>query len=277
MNWAQLIAALAACGGLRTGVAVDSALREAAAAPERDFRQLIDVVRAAISEQINNGRLPEQRRYISLSAIYSDRAVIELDGKHFQYTYSFKHVAGSDQVVLGLSEAHLRLARVFIENKPYDQVIQRFDKPGTFFYVDPPYWDCEKDYGEGLFSKDDFARIAALLGAVKGKFIVSLNDNLQGVVLFALYVAGILSAMAVAAVAKLARSDTRATPLMMELCHRCAGGPESLAALRCALPHNVASAQRSIRAARCVRTGGTPPRFGPVWPSRCPPPTTHRR
>ena len=83
MNWAQLIAALAACGGLRTAAAVDTALREAAAAPERDFRQLIDVVRAAISEQINNGRLPEQRRYIGLSAIYSDRAVIELDGKHF--------------------------------------------------------------------------------------------------------------------------------------------------------------------------------------------------
>lgn len=101
MNWAQLIAALAACGGLRTVTAVDAALREAAAAPERDFRQLIDVVRAAISEQINNGRLPEQRRYVSLSAIYSDRAVIELDGKHYQYAYSFQHVAGSDQVVLG--------------------------------------------------------------------------------------------------------------------------------------------------------------------------------
>ena len=101
MKWAQLIAALAACGGLRMGAAVDAALREAAAAPERDFRQLIDVVRAAISESINNGRLPEQRRYVSLSAIYSDRAVIELDGKHYQYSYSFKHVAGSDQVVLG--------------------------------------------------------------------------------------------------------------------------------------------------------------------------------
>lgn len=76
-----------------------------------------------------------------------------------------------------LSEAHLRLARVFIENKPYDQVIQRFDKPGTFFYVDPPYWDCEKDYGEGLFGKEDFGRLAGLLGAVKGKFILSLNDT----------------------------------------------------------------------------------------------------
>lgn len=76
-----------------------------------------------------------------------------------------------------LSEAHLRLARVFIECKPYDQVIERFDKPGTLFYVDPPYWDCEKDYGEGVFSREDFGRLAALLGAVKGKFILSLNDT----------------------------------------------------------------------------------------------------
>ncbi len=76
-----------------------------------------------------------------------------------------------------LSEAHLRLARVFIENRPYDQVVQRFDKPGTLFYVDPPYWDCENDYGVGLFGKDDFAHLAALLGAVKGKFILSLNDT----------------------------------------------------------------------------------------------------
>lgn len=76
-----------------------------------------------------------------------------------------------------LSEAHLRLARVFIENKPYDQVIRRFDKPGTLFYIDPPYWNCEGDYGAGLFGRDDFARLASLLGVVKGKFILSLNDT----------------------------------------------------------------------------------------------------
>ena len=76
-----------------------------------------------------------------------------------------------------LSEAHLRLARVFIESKPYDQVIQRFDKPGTLFYVDPPYWDCESDYGEGLFSREDFGRLAGLLDGLKGRFILSLNDT----------------------------------------------------------------------------------------------------
>ncbi|MCW5223259.1 ferrous iron transporter B [Verminephrobacter aporrectodeae subsp. tuberculatae] len=41
--------------------------------------------------------------------------------------------------------------------------------------------------------------------------------NLQGVVLFSLYLVGIASAMAAAAVTQLARSDTRAAPLMMEL------------------------------------------------------------
>ena len=38
-----------------------------------------------------------------------------------------------------LSAAHLRLSRVYIENKPYNKLIERFDKPHTFFYIDPPH------------------------------------------------------------------------------------------------------------------------------------------
>ncbi len=76
-----------------------------------------------------------------------------------------------------LSEAHLRLSRVFIENRPYQDVITRFDKPGTLFYLDPPYWGCEVDYGKGLFSRDDFSALADLLATIKGKFILSLNDR----------------------------------------------------------------------------------------------------
>ncbi|MCM2340455.1 DNA adenine methylase [Rhodoferax sp.] len=76
-----------------------------------------------------------------------------------------------------LSEAHLRLSRVYIECRPYQDVIDRFDKPGTFFYIDPPYWGCENDYGKELFSREDFTRLAAQLAGVKGKFILSLNDT----------------------------------------------------------------------------------------------------
>lgn len=76
-----------------------------------------------------------------------------------------------------LSEAHLRLSRVYIENRPYVDVLDRFDKPGTLFYLDPPYWGCEGDYGPAIFSPADFERLAGLLRALKGRFILSLNDR----------------------------------------------------------------------------------------------------
>ena len=84
-----------------------------------------------------------------------------------------------------LSEAHLRLARAYIECLPYHDVIKRYDKPETLFYIDPPYWDCEDYYGKGLFSRDDFARLAKLLGTIEGKFILSLNDRPEMRELFA--------------------------------------------------------------------------------------------
>ncbi len=75
-----------------------------------------------------------------------------------------------------LSAAHLRLARVFIENMAYRELIERFDKPRTFFYVDPPYYGCEDYYGKGIFGRDDFARLRDLLAGIKGRFCMSIND-----------------------------------------------------------------------------------------------------
>lgn len=56
-------------------------------------------------------------------------------------------------------------------------MLARYDKPGTLFYLDPPYWGCEGDYGAGLFERADFQRLAEQLGGLKGKFILSLNDR----------------------------------------------------------------------------------------------------
>ncbi len=76
-----------------------------------------------------------------------------------------------------LSDAHARLARVTIENRPYADVLKRYDRESTLFYLDPPYWGCEDYYGEGMFERADFERLAELLVDVKGKFILSLNDT----------------------------------------------------------------------------------------------------
>lgn len=76
-----------------------------------------------------------------------------------------------------LSGCHLRLARATIEHLPYDKFLERYDRPGTCFYLDPPYWGCEDFYGKGIFGREDFDKLAALLGSIKGAFVLSLNDT----------------------------------------------------------------------------------------------------
>ncbi len=73
-----------------------------------------------------------------------------------------------------LEETRKRLARVQIENLPYEKVLRRYDRPTTLFYLDPPYY-ARKLYRYNL-DHDDFVKMAALLRTVKGKFVLSLND-----------------------------------------------------------------------------------------------------
>lgn len=99
MNLAQLMARLRAQGGLRNlqrAQPGEAAFVEAAA--ERDFRQLIDLVRGAIGAVVYPSK-PENDRYVYIEAIYADRVVVEVQGRKFQYGYSINTVNNVDQVV----------------------------------------------------------------------------------------------------------------------------------------------------------------------------------
>ena len=76
-----------------------------------------------------------------------------------------------------LEAVHDRLSGVVIERLPYPYLIERYDRPTTLFYLDPPYWGCEDDYGQGLFAREDFHRLATQLAGIEGHFILSLNDH----------------------------------------------------------------------------------------------------
>ena len=78
-----------------------------------------------------------------------------------------------------LSEAHLRLSRVWIERMDFGKCIERYDTPETFFYVDPPYFKREAVYGEGLFERADFQRLSEQLAGIQGKFILSIDSSLE--------------------------------------------------------------------------------------------------
>ncbi len=75
-----------------------------------------------------------------------------------------------------IAEVSERLQRTVIENKGYEYIIKRYDAKDALFYLDPPYYDAESYYGEE-FEQDDHKSLAELLHGVKGKFILSYNDN----------------------------------------------------------------------------------------------------
>ena len=43
------------------------------------------------------------------------------------------------------------------------------------FYLNPPYWGNENDYGRNIFSRNDFKVLAETLARIKGRFLMSLN------------------------------------------------------------------------------------------------------
>ncbi|MAW87085.1 MAG: DNA methyltransferase [Phyllobacteriaceae bacterium] len=76
-----------------------------------------------------------------------------------------------------LEDVHERMAGVIIEQLDWRELLRRYDRPGMLFYLDPPYFGNECDYGAGVFSREDFAEMAEHLEGLHGSFILSLNDR----------------------------------------------------------------------------------------------------
>jgi DNA adenine methylase len=73
-----------------------------------------------------------------------------------------------------IENAHKRLERTQIECSSYEEILRRYDRAETLFYLDPPYWGLEL-YRYNL-TEDDFKVFEEHLRNLKGKFILSLND-----------------------------------------------------------------------------------------------------
>ena len=69
-----------------------------------------------------------------------------------------------------------RLQKVVIENKDFEKLIDQYDRPESFFYCDPPYFETEDYYEDVGFTKDDHIRLANRLSSIEGKYLLSYND-----------------------------------------------------------------------------------------------------
>lgn len=74
-----------------------------------------------------------------------------------------------------LDEAWLRLSQVMIECLDFRDLIPRYDREHTLFFLDPPYWkfNCY----EHNFAEKDFYDLAEVLAGIKGRFLMTINDT----------------------------------------------------------------------------------------------------
>ena len=74
-----------------------------------------------------------------------------------------------------LVETADRLHNTLIEQLDFERVIERYDSPLTFFYCDPPYYNFRDNALYRPMPPERYERLFELIGAAKGKFLVSLD------------------------------------------------------------------------------------------------------
>lgn len=80
-----------------------------------------------------------------------------------------------EQIDQDITEAHLRLLKVTIENKSFEKIFNIYDSEDTFFYLDSPYRDT-KGYATGKFTDTDYELLASCCKIAKGKWLYTIND-----------------------------------------------------------------------------------------------------
>ncbi|KAB2891086.1 MAG: DNA adenine methylase [Desulfobulbaceae bacterium] len=74
-----------------------------------------------------------------------------------------------------IEEAWKRLVHVVIECKDFRDLIPRYDRPHSFFFLDPPYWEIPGYKYD--FAEQDFYDLREILQGIEGKFLMTINDT----------------------------------------------------------------------------------------------------
>jgi len=151
---------------------------------QRHYPQFIEVLRFQLTTRAEFDRLvktnPDTLTDLERAArfLYLQRTAFggKVSGRNFGVARDRPGRFNLSTLEPMLEDLHARLSGVVIECLDFGEFIHRYDSPGTFFYLDPPYWGCEDDYGKAMFERADFERLVELLTKIKGRFLMSIND-----------------------------------------------------------------------------------------------------
>jgi len=95
---------------------------------------------------------------------------IDLKGKYRSKYLAFRDKLSNPKWVDHFSKI------THVENLDFQQVIEKYDSPSTYIYLDPPYWKTENYYSNHDFDRNDYERLAQNLRCIQGKFSLSYYD-----------------------------------------------------------------------------------------------------
>lgn len=101
----------------------------------------------------------------------------KVTGQTFGYSPSSPPRFNLLRIEEDLSQAHLRLARVWVEHLDWQTCFKKYDRDYTLHFLDPPYWETE---GYGVpFQLEEYEKIAEAMRTAKGRAILTINDHTE--------------------------------------------------------------------------------------------------
>jgi len=159
---------------------------------QRHYPQFMDTLRFQVTSRREFERLrasiPSTLTDLERAARFIYLQKLAFGGKVDGQSFGVQHRGGArfnlNRLAPILEDVHERLAGVVLENLDWLEFINRYDRPGALFYLDPPYWGGEDDYGKGLFNREQYRLMSERLRHLKGRFIMSINARLETVEMF---------------------------------------------------------------------------------------------
>ena len=108
--------------------------------------------------QVFSGSKPETASYMDYKGVYRCKVLIFMDKLN-----NPKYREHLDRIT-------------FVENMDFQTVVEKYDSPTTYFYMDPPYYKTENYYSNHIFTIETHQRLATCLQNVQGKFGLSYYD-----------------------------------------------------------------------------------------------------